>query len=102
MQPMFAKRYNWTRSLFGIFLIIYILFFSGFALYHAYSENELIDSHGCPIGIYVQHGDVAFAVLITSVIFWIRLIRFCSKDYFPDLYSYLNITTRGPPAFSLV
>ncbi len=96
------NKYNWIRSLIGTFLVIYILLFSGFALYHAYSEDELIDSHGCAIGIYIQHGDVVVVVLIASTIFWISLTRICSKDYFPDLYPYLQITTRGPPALSLL
>jgi len=43
--------------------ILYLSLFSAFALYHAYANDELIDSHGCQIGEWVQHGQTAIIAL---------------------------------------
>jgi hypothetical protein len=45
-------------------LVLYLLLFSTFALYHAYAENELIDSHGCQIGQWVQHTQVTVIIVV--------------------------------------
>jgi hypothetical protein len=49
---------------------LYLLLFSGFAEYHAYANDELIDAHGCQIGLWVQHGQTAVlsVVLISTVL----------------------------------
>lgn len=38
-------------------LVLYLALFSGFALLHAYAENELVDAHGCLIGAWVQQAN---------------------------------------------
>jgi len=46
-------------------LVLYLLLFSAFALFHVYANDEIADAHGCQIGLWVQHGETA----ILSVIF---------------------------------
>jgi hypothetical protein len=87
-----------ARSLFTAVLVAYILLFSAFALFHAYSENELSDSHECAIGMSVSHGQALLPILIALTLFLIPLtgapiLRF----FFPvDLFS-LQKAIRGPP-----
>jgi hypothetical protein len=38
-------------------LVFYLGLFSGFALLHAYGQDELADAHGCVIGAWVQHAN---------------------------------------------
>lgn len=38
-------------------LIFYLGVFSGFALLHAYAQDELTDADGCVIGAWVQHAN---------------------------------------------
>jgi hypothetical protein len=40
-------------------LVLYLALFSGFALLHAYAQDELTDPHGCVIGAWVQHANAA-------------------------------------------
>jgi hypothetical protein len=54
-------------------LVLYLLLFSGFALFHAYSEEELVDPHGCTIGLWVQHGQASLPFLAALALFLIHL-----------------------------
>lgn len=63
-----------TLRLLTLGLVLYLFLFSGFALYHAYSEDELIDSHGCAIGLWVQHGQGSLPFLAALALFLIHLI----------------------------
>lgn len=38
-------------------LVLYLGLFSGFALLHAYAQDELADPHGCVIGAWVHHAN---------------------------------------------
>lgn len=71
-------------------LLTYFLFFSCFALYHAYSENEILDAHECTISHWVQHGQAALTFLaplalflsIISRKFTFRTQRFVQSNFF--------------------
>ena len=45
-------------------LVLYLLLFSAFALFHAYANDELTDAHGCQIGLWVQHGETAVLTIV--------------------------------------
>jgi hypothetical protein len=49
-----------VRRVILIGLTLYLLFFSGFAVFHSYANDELFDTHGCQIGEWVLHGQAAF------------------------------------------
>jgi len=51
-------------------LTLYLLLFSGFAVFHAYANDELFDTHGCQIGEWVSHGQAAFygVVLVSAAV----------------------------------
>jgi len=85
-------------------LTFYLLLFSSFALYHAYANNELIDSRGCQIGEWVQHGqtaDIALAVSLVAGVLTSGLLC-CSYQSSPDRRACCRLLARAPPgAFSL-
>lgn len=49
------KRATSTTVIWG--WVFYLTLFSSFALLHAYAEDELIDTHGCVIGAWVQQAN---------------------------------------------
>ncbi len=82
-------------------LTFYLLLFSAFALFHAYANNELADTHGCQIGLWVQHGQVlTFAVFLFSTVLACSLYRFRFDILFHNGSSIQKLTTRAPPIFS--
>ena len=52
-------------------LVFYVLLFSALALFHAYANDELSNAHGCPIGLWIQHGHVVYSafLMLSSVLF---------------------------------
>ncbi|MCG3112665.1 MAG: hypothetical protein MCM46_12690 [Candidatus Manganitrophus sp. SB1] len=54
-------------------LVLYLFLFSGFALFHAYSEDELVDPHGCAIGLWVQNSQASVPFLAALALFLIHL-----------------------------
>ena len=84
--------------LFTAVLVAYILLFSAFALFHAYSENELSDSHECAIGMSVSHSQALLPILIVLAFFLIPLTgATIPRFFFPvELFS-LQKAIRGPP-----
>ncbi len=97
LQPLF-KNNRRVRSLFAAALIAYILLFSAFSLFHAYSENELVDSHGCAIGLSVSHGQALLPMLIALAIVLIPR-AYCPiprRLFLVQLFS-LQRAIRAPP-----
>jgi len=79
-------------------LVLYLALFSGFALFHAYAQNELTDPHGCLIGTWVQHAnatDASAPPLATLV---------CRNELLPSIHDtipqapVLGHAARGPPS----
>ncbi|MFQ5597188.1 MAG: hypothetical protein ACE5GK_03975 [Nitrospiria bacterium] len=66
--PGISKRRGFTSLFIPVFLA-YLLLFSGFAYYHAYSENEIFDSHECAIGDWVQHGAATLGFMLALSVF---------------------------------
>ena len=88
-------------SFFTLGLIVYLLLFSTFALFHAYANNELTDTHGCQIGLWVQHGQtITFALFLFSTALACSLYRFRFDDHIHNGSSIQKLTTRAPPIFS--
>jgi hypothetical protein len=82
-------------------LVLYLGLFSGFALIHAYAEDELTDPHGCPIGAWVQHANATESAA-PPLATLIGLSEFLPSihDAIPES-AVLVATSRGPPRFSL-
>jgi hypothetical protein len=77
---------------------LYLLLFSAFALQHAYANNELIDPHGCQIGLWVQHGQTAvlgLALLAASLTVVLFLCE-ASSRHLPTFLLF-GLTARAPP-----
>jgi len=79
-------------------LVLYLLLFSAFALFHAYANNELTDPLGCQIGEWVQHGQATFfAVILVSTVlacsFYLSLI----PDGLRPRLAISGLTARAPP-----
>jgi len=65
----FSNRQNrrrW-RAVAITLLLLYLLLFSAFALFHAYAAGELDGSHGCTIGQWI-HLSLQAAVLVHLVV----------------------------------
>lgn len=81
-------------------LILHLLFFSAFALYHVYAANELEDSHGCVIGEWVHLGQQTAVVVLFLIVY---LLGFdYHKSLVSQLQNYLlgdHHPKRGPPIF---
>ena len=82
----------------GLSLVLYLLVFSSFALHHAYAYNELVDSQGCQIGLWVQHGQgVLLANMVLAVCVIVLLQRISKRQpIFPSL-ALRSISARAPP-----
>ena len=82
-------------------LVVYLLVFSSFALFHAYHDNELIDAQGCEIGLWLQHGQVslfskpALPVFVLLLFYVVPLLQHFLLPAGPR-----QISSRSPPAFS--
>ncbi len=81
-------------------LVLYLALFSGFALQHAYAQDELTDPHGCSIGAWVQHANATGATappLATLV---------GPSEFIPATHdtitesAVLVVASRGPPRSS--
>lgn len=87
-----------TLRLLTLGLVLYLFLFSGFALFHAYSEDELVDPHGCAIGLWVQNGQASVPFLAALALF---LIYFTGNPlprlFLPVEQISLQRATRAPP-----
>jgi len=78
-------------------LVLYLALFSGFALVHAYAEDELTDTHGCLIGAWVQHTTATDASSPSLAPF------VCLSEFLPSTQDIvaqapvLGQSSRGPP-----
>lgn len=81
-------------------LVFYLAFFSGFALLHAYAQDELIDPHGCLIGAWVQHANAtgASAPPLASLV-CVEGFREAVPAAIPQAVAFGH-TSRGPPLFA--
>lgn len=79
-------------------LLAYLLLFSCFSLYHAYSENEIFDAHECAIGLWIQQGQVALTFLAALALFLSVISRTLIVQTQLLVPSYFfQHTPRGPP-----
>jgi len=62
---MLWQRKHSRLSALALGLACFLLFFSAFALFHAYANDELIDPNGCQIGQWVQNGQVVVAAALS-------------------------------------
>jgi len=100
MHPSILKK-DQTLRLLTLGLVLYLLLFSGFALFHAYSEDELVDPHGCVIGAWVQHGQASVPFLAALALFLIHLTgNPLPKLFLPVEQISLQRATRAPPQFA--
>jgi hypothetical protein len=88
------------RFAFAITLAAYLFLFSWAALVHAYAQDELVDAHGCLIGVWVQHANATDgAAHPLAPLFCLgELIQPSSDVAFPK--TVLSLTSRGPPSHS--
>ena len=97
---MGIRRIKFVPS-FTLTFVLYLLLFSCFALFHAYTNNELSDPQGCQIGLWVQHGQqtlLAALVLVPCVLVLFQLAP-NRQSVFP--FMALRVpSARAPPAFS--
>jgi len=64
------SRRRW-RALAITLLLLYLLLFSVFALFHAYAANELDGAHGCNIGQWIHlsfHAAVLFLMVVGAAL----------------------------------
>jgi hypothetical protein len=80
-------------------LVVYLLLFSVFALYHVYAANEWEDSHGCAIGEWVHLGQQAAVslLLLSSVYLLLYLPNKHATIFFTRTLLWRNHLKRGPP-----
>lgn len=98
MRPIFLRKLHSSASLFAIALAVYLLFFSSFALFHAYSENELVDSHGCAVGAWVQQCQASLPFLTALALFLIPLsVNPLPRRFLPVAQRSRQKATRAPP-----
>ena len=95
---MLWQRKHSRLSALALGLACFLLFFSAFALFHAYAYDELIDPHGCQIGQWVQNGQVVVAAVLSLSMALLVL----GADVRPpvDLFSRLlgcRLLARAPP-----
>ncbi len=95
--PGISKRRGFPSLFIPVFLA-YLLLFSGFAYYHAYSENEIFDSHECAIGDWVQHSaaTLSFVVVLSVFLFIASKIGNKLQCLFRQTPLFLD-PPRGPP-----
>jgi len=94
-------RTGFVRLVLG--LTLYLSLFSAFALYHAYANNELVDTHGCQIGEWVQHAQtIVFAVVLPSVVMVPVLFRLPKAQRVRPVPQRASVLLRGPPRMALL
>ncbi|MFQ5580334.1 MAG: hypothetical protein ACE5FZ_06955 [Nitrospiria bacterium] len=101
MRPLALSKKNLIPSLLATGLVIYLLLFSSFALFHAYSENEILDSHECAIGFWVQNSHVTLTFLVILAFFLLKISSnpIHQRSFILQLQT-SQIVPRGPPLFS--
>ena len=100
MKPLHDR--TWLVRL-TLGLAVYLLLFSTFALYHAYANDELVNSHGCQIGEWVLHGQADLVAAICCVAGLVASAVLCCLDHdSPGRHACCRLLARAPPgAFSL-
>ena len=94
------NKYKWIRSVLGTLLIIYILLFSAFALYHAYTHDELSDPQGCLIGLWVLHGQQAVVFGLALAIYLPLLFHAApNQPLVVPAQTLRTLSTRAPPLY---
>lgn len=100
MKRIFLNKNKRIRSLIGIILIIYILLFSGFALYHAYTNDELSDPQGCSIGLWVLQGQQVLVVALALAIYLPLLFQASpNQPLVVPAQALRTLSTRAPPLY---
>jgi hypothetical protein len=90
------------RSLVTLGFVLYLSCFSAFAIYHVYAENELVDTHGCQIGEWVQHAQIiVFTVVLPYVVMVPVLFRSLMAQCVHPAPQYVSVLLRGPPQIAL-
>lgn len=80
-------------------LVFYVLLFSVLALFHAYANDELSNAHGCPIGLWIQHGHVvSSAFLMLSSVLFPRACTLGAESLVLDHSFPWRLRARAPPA----
>ncbi|TAK03499.1 MAG: hypothetical protein EPO39_11920 [Candidatus Manganitrophaceae bacterium] len=98
MLQAILKKNRHSLSLFTAALVVYLLLFSGFALFHAYSEDELVDPHGCAIGLWVQNSQASVPFLAALALFLIHLTgNPLPRLFLPVKQISRQRATRAPP-----
>ena len=95
-------RLRW-RSVGITLLLIYLLLFSVFALFHAYVANELDDAYGCDIGQWIHLGQQAavfFLLVVASVLLFNIDKSLALLVVKPILWS--DHFKRGPPLLPVI
>ena len=88
---------------FSLALVLYLLLFSAFALFHAYTNNELADPQECQIGLWVQHGQqtlLAALVLVPCLLVLFQLAP-NRRSVFPSMVLSAS-AARAPPTVSFL
>jgi len=94
-------RTGYIRLVLG--LTLYLSLFSAFALYHAYANNELVDTHGCPIGEWVLHAQsTVVAVALVAVVFAPLLCVMPMAPRVRPAPRHGTVWMRGPPRMALL
>ncbi|MBN4050037.1 hypothetical protein JYT17_00285 [Nitrospira defluvii] len=101
MLASFSQDKKVYTRFFTTLLLLYFLVFSCFALYHAYSENEILDSHECAIGLWVQHGQATLTFFAALAVFLLAVSSNpIHRRSFIFQFQASQIFPRGPPFFS--
>ena len=88
----------WRRKLPVVLFAAYLGFFSLVALVHAYGQDELVDSHGCVIGAWVQHANATDPSAAPPIPLP-GLLGLLESSSDTTLYKALpSATSRGPPS----
>ena len=95
-------RLRW-RSLGIALLLLYLLLFSIFSLFHAYAANELDGSHGCSIGEWIHLGQqaAAFFILVFVSVLLFEINRSATLLFVRTLL-WRDHFERGPPLLPLL
>lgn len=98
MRPFLTSKQRRVGSFLATGLLLYLLLFSSFALFHAYSEGELIDPHQCTIGLWVHQAPGPVTFLAALAVFLTILFRSpLPKLFLPATRRSLQKATRAPP-----
>jgi hypothetical protein len=96
--PVMLRKANNFRVLVFIGLVLYLLLFSGFAVFHAYANDELFDPQGCNIGLWVQHGQQV--LLANLAVAFGLFVLFHLADHSPFIipsWVFKDLSARAPP-----